>query len=729
MDLYLDRLPKLDSDFRKEAGFAARVSEQPENWPQEINSEIYKQLPFLSDYDVNVNLDRVDPQRGFAFGYADVASKTERPEVEHTEMGIPHIRIPIVVHERAVKPFSVFLDGERVCPLNEERIRETLFNPASFDISQSMPRDPSLVEATMPPTRSGAGYGGEYKMASAQEKTAAWWPKKKPNADALLAKNPEVQKALARIKGTLGGGVEKGIASDRSAMASLGHRVEEASAKVKKASVLHVIAPTIREKDAEAFIAKVAADPTLRAGFKRAGILEDLVEVFDLTKRASADERLAAIAGAIEPTVITLHKMPGGDFLVKSANSKAVTPKDMEGQVVPGEEAGQAIGQENAQAMQPGQTATITADPVTPRPEVENKAKVIEEFGEYKVQDMMGNTIMGWVFPQTLAWDGSFSPQPIALFSNGSAYAMQDAIAGEMVGKGTNLPADRPLGDGVFYAVKGGDAVVTGPVTVKSMLAGPDGQPQLVCHDAFGNQFQVSMSEVMTNPQRIADNEYALPTSWKFMRLNNQTQLVPDPVQMNKTAAALALKDTVTLWYNGGFNIDGGCGLAKLAAQHRFDMSPVDAEFMLGLLGMDGLEAKTKVAEARKKGSVKLAGLRPITLLSERYEEATKVASALMKEIPDLRRDLIKEAAALQEQGTVNNILALNFINPENLTTFIEHIPELEGTAEKLAEMLLYNYLGMNELPEGAIERAMKNVEEVVRSLKGLAESGGQEQS
>jgi hypothetical protein len=195
-------------------------------------------------------------------------------------------------------------------------------------------------------------------------------------------------------------------------------------------------------------------------------------------------------------------------------------------------------------------------------------------------------------------------------------------------------------------------------------------------------------------------------------------------VQVNVGAKAKQEKTAATLWFNGGFNIDGGCGLHKLAGELKYDMSPVEAEFMLGLLGVDGHLAKQKVAEARRKGSVKLAGLKTIKLASERYAEAVKTASAALSRMPNLRRDLSKEAAALQDQGTVNNLLALNFINPENVSTFVDYLPELEQTSEKLSEMLLYSYLGMNELPEGALSSSLRSVEDVISGLKNLSESG-----
>lgn len=782
MNLYKDALPELEDGFRKMAGFATRLSETPENWPQELTSELFKQLPFLSDYDVNVNLDRVEPNRGFAFGYADVANKTERPEVEHQETGLPHIRIPLVIMERAAKPFSVFMDGEKVMPLTEERVRETLFNPATFDISTSAPRDPSLVESTMPPQRSGIGMGGEYKMASADFNKLS--PEEQFVYKAQMEKDAGIPKGLRRVAESAfdtAGDLSKAqqYASARAAANSHGRfmgaaardgsmmskeynkklvsgEIARAKKEVssayptsrasktlqhgienkrlskdvleKKSSLLLAIAPTISEQDVERFTEKVANDQTLIAGFKRSGISPTLVEAFENTKRASATDRLDALADAVEPTVVTFQKLPGGDFLVKSANVNAFIEKTAAGEVVPGQEVGQAIGQEQAQGMQPGQTATAVSQPVEEEavePVAPSKAKPVEEFGQYKVQDSMGNSIMGHVFPTTLSWDGSFSEQPIALFTNGSAYAMQDSIAGELVGKGTNLPDDEPRGDGAFYCVEGGDAKATGPLTIGSSAAGPDGLPHLQATDAFGNPLQIIQMEGMTAPQRISDVEMAIPSTWKFMRLNNQTQLAGSAEQMGKDQAVKQASASAVLFFNGSFNLVGGCGLEKISADLRQDLDPVSAEFMLGVLGVDGATAKMKVAEARRKGQVKLANLKTITTMGERYATSTKTASALMKKMPNLRRDLTKEAAALQDEGTVDAILSLNFINPENLSTFIGYIPELEEVAEKLAEMLLFAFLGMKELPEGAIEHAMKGLEEVLVGLKSLAQTEG----
>jgi hypothetical protein len=711
-DLYLDNPPSLE----KTSGFAARLSEQAENWPQEINSELLKQLPYLSDYDLNVNLDRVESNRGFAFGYADIANKTERPEVEHTEAGLPHIRIPLVVQDRAMKSLATFLDGDRVLPLNEDRVREVLFNPATFDLSVQQPRDPSLVEPLMPPQRSGIGLGGEYKMASAN------------------------------------------------------------------IPLLKAIAPTMDERDVTRAKEKISRDNSIKAGLIKAGAAELVVEVLN-AERTSSSDHLQAVADAVEPTAVTVMKLPGGDFLVKQAHVDFFNEKTAAGEVVPGAEMNQAMP-DVAPQMQPGQAVTATPpQPMTPEPAPERPHKVVEEFGQYEVVDAMGNSLLGHVFPTTLSWDGTFSEQPIALFTNGSNYALQDTIAGRIVGKATALPDDEPRGDGVFYTVEGGEARATAPITIGSLVAGPDGLPRMMGIDSFGNQVQISQVDGLDAPMRVSDIEMALPKSWKFMRLNNQTQLQgagmssaggpedgmtdsggefmgmgedegapkkpsskkptdkkssdkkpekKEPkseggtkVEVNVGEKAKKEKTSAVLFYNGSFNFAGGCGLEKISRDLTQDLDPVSAEFLLAVLGVDGATAKMKVAEARKKGMVKLSGLKTITTLGERYSEAVKTASALATKMPDLKRDLIKEAAEIADEGTVDNLLALNFINPENLSTFVGYLPKLEETSERLAEMLLYSQLGMNEVPESAVERSMKGMEEVITGLKGIAQTQG----
>ncbi len=790
--LFLDNLPELSKEFRKEAGYTHRLSEMPDNWGQEIGSELHKQLPFLSDYEVNVTLDKQDSGRGFAFGYADISNRTERPEMEHDQAGIPHLRIPIVAEERQVRPFSVFLDGERVMPMSEDRFRESLFNPSTFDLSNSMPRDPSLVEPLMPPQRSGVGMGGETKMASMEgagghfegdsgvsDVVDMWINKlKKHNArpipiekeasaktktafkhiskdqwnaiyksgpiQKLVMKHgkyehPEVTNAVYETATKHFGYHPKlySLTDQEKMMTQQQHaaKTQQQMAKhqssmkktqdqmnkgmQKTSSLLKAIAPTIREKDRDAFVEKIASDTTLRAGFKRSGIAQTLVDVMD-TKLASAGDRISALTEGIEPSVVTFQKLPGGSFMVKSANVNAFSGEQAAGQVVPFNEVAEAIGQSAASSMQPGQVATAVSNPIEIQDEASGEPVSVSEFGEYRVQDRDGNSMKGWVFPKVMAWDSDFTPQDVTMFSNGSNYALQEAVAGELVAKNSNPPIDIPKGEGVFWGSSDGQSVATAPITIEYGTTGANGVSKYMGSDVFGNKVSVSVSPDVKTPQMITANEFVLPKSWNFMRLNEKVTLTDKPEHIGSSKKVSREKTSAVLFYNGSYNFVGGCGLDKVASGLREDLDAVGAEFMLGLLGVDGVAAKQKVAEARRKGHVKMAGLKTVQLLSERFRDSVKTASAFLSKLPNLRRDLIKEAAAIEDQGTVDKVLALNFLNPENLATFIDYLPELEQASEQMAEMVLAGYLGQREIPLHAVERSMHNMEEVIAGLKAI---------
>jgi hypothetical protein len=386
---------------------------------------------------------------------------------------------------------------------------------------------------------------------------------------------------------------------------------------------------------------------------------------------------------------------------------------------VPFEEVAEAIGAPVAKAMQPGQTATAVSDPVELDTEEASDTSAVSEFGRYKVQTTAGKTMEGWVFPETFAWDESFSPQKTGLFVGEKGHAIQQDIVGEKVeSEDVSPPIDIPKGLGVFRSSDGTQA--SAPIEVKFGMNGSDGVPRYIGVDSFGNEVKVSIIPGLKTPQKIAEDEYALPHGWGFTRLNSKVSLAEKGESVGSSKKVNREKTSAVLFYNGAFNIVGGCGLDKVAADLKHSLDAVSAEFMLGLLGVDGVTAKQKVAEARRTGSVKLAGLKTIVPLAERFQESVKTASSLLSKLPDLRKDLIKEAAQMEDQGTVDKVLALNFINPENLSTFIEFLPELEQCSEKMAEMVLAGYLGMKEIPIGAVERSMKNMEEVILSLKAL---------
>ena len=95
------------------------------------------------------------------------------------------------------------------------------------------------------------------------------------------------------------------------------------------------------------------------------------------------------------------------------------------------------------------------------------------------------------------------------------------------------------------------------------------------------------------------------------------------------------------------------------------------------------------------------------------------LAKAAVAGLPP-KYDLLKEAARLNDVNTVDKVLSLGFLTPENLSTFVEYIPDFEEVVQKLAYLLMGVRLGLPQPPEQTVKSAMERVEEVCRALKEL---------
>jgi hypothetical protein len=85
-----------------------------------------------------------------------------------------------------------------------------------------------------------------------------------------------------------------------------------------------------------------------------------------------------------------------------------------------------------------------------------------------------------------------------------------------------------------------------------------------------------------------------------------------------------------------------------------------------------------------------------------------------------IRRPMFKEAAILKDDESIDSILSLNFITPENLAVYVQNIPRFEDIESRLAELLLLTRMGLKEVPESGAYRALSGLAEVTDSLKSL---------
>jgi hypothetical protein len=653
--LFLDA-PLAFEGAEKLAGMLTRLGDNVDNWQQEIMQEAYKQLPYLSNYDTHVLLDKVDEERGYAFGSIEIRPKTAMTVEEMQGSGLDKAHIPVVVKEQMLSPFDVFLSGKKYFHLTEGRMREALIRPDTFDVARLRPYDPSLVHDLQPPLRSGfGGFGaGGTKVGSADVENI-----------------PVLPQLYGRVK--------------------QGHvdRMQE-----------------------------VAADPAVWASVSNAdeGVKAAFASALRLTP--SDPEKVASfVAQSIKPTVVQLIKQGTDSVLVKWATDEMFAPQQ-EG--VPMAVAQDLMGDQDMQReLEADGSVTMSPDaPVKETLEAE-EVRVADSFGLWKVQDTTGNTLIGWVFPKVMSLD--LHILPMSLFSNGSQFAVQEAIAGEIAGKSTDIPKGIPKGYGALYYLDHGTAKAFVPITITSTMQSPAGLKFRGEND-MGEPVVFSFGEGLVKPVRIGQEEWVLPTFLNWMPLRGKTELVSDPSLFSKLAADSRAGSVDIIGDKAGIFTFRGPAIAKVASDHTKFIDHDKAMFLGVALGMDSSFCKTALARARNGERVSVAGLKVLGSVSEKMASAR---AAIRKELSELDPPihnyfLAKEASVLDDALTADKILGLGFLNAENVSTFVDLLPALQAASSKLAELLIAVRIGLKEVSEVAVERMLVALEDVIRGLKSL---------
>jgi hypothetical protein len=685
--LFLDHVHKLS--FTKLA-MPVKLSDSPEAWQREVASELFKQLPFLGDYAVNVVLDRVDAEHGYAFGSAIVTNKSQAPEPEQQDL--PSLRIPIIIKERMMTPLDVFMDGKGVFPLSPSRVRERLFRTETFETTTRKPSDRGLVDQLYPPMRTNYGLGSSGGIGVGGDG---------------MGKMAALKKKVS------------GMDAEQGRQWMIESMKRDAPRFAKLSSLVEAIAPTVPEVEADEFVNAITKDEALKVTAAGNPIFQKLAFSIAGAERVSLEKTAAALVESIRPTVVQLTKLASGNFKVKYANAGAFAPQEGE---VPPEAAAQMAGSDKVVEMQPGGTVTVSTDKAQKTTLEEDKVEQIKDFGIWKVQNMNTNErLVGHVLP---LMDFDMQPLEMYLFTDGGSYAVQDEIAGTRVGHDLEFPfADKPEGSGVFVHVADHSARATLPMTIQNAAQTPDGTVQYHGETMFGEPVVLTLTPGLQAITPIGEMEYGLPDSFRWLPLiDPPIYLAKQPLDIEQVADAQAAPNTVDVGSTGKgeFSMEGQ-PLAKVAKAQKQFLKTAEAEFLLVGMGMNQFTAREALSQAEKTGRTKVAGLNPIMPLDELHKSMVKKAASALSQFPyGLRRNLIKEAAVLDDTETADKVLAMNFINPENVGIFASYLPDLDKASAKLAEMLLATRLGLKQVDEGAVERSMKNLEQVIEGLKAL---------
>jgi hypothetical protein len=629
----------------------SRLGDNVDLWPQEIVQEAYKQLPYLSDFDPEVMLDKVDEERGFAFGSIVVRPRSSMTAQEQDHTPLKKVHIPIVVKEQNLQPFDVFMHGDRYEHLTEGRLRAALFRAETFDAIRDRPVEPALINQLQPPAQGNYGSAGAgLKLGSAE-----------------LMALPLLPQLHGRVSGSHVERVKEAVAGDPALRAVLTN-----------------------------------GDEGVRAAFESAMNLEGS----DHMKTAEV------MSDNIKPTVVQLCKLDNGKTMLKWANADMYAPQQ--------EEIGEADTYEMlggskdlVEQLEHDGSITLSPNPAVKKTDSAEEISVIDKFGLWKVQDLQGNTLIGWVFPQVLSLNNQ--PLPLSLFNNGSQHALQDKIAGALAGKSTDIPKGVPRGYGALYYIDHGTAKAFVPMNVKTTYRGPDGSLQYMAELDTGEDVMFHFAESLKTVVQVGDGQYIVPSNYQWMPLRGRTELVPEPTMMSKVANKSWVGTAELIGDHGVFSYRGPA-IAKLAEAHTKFLDRDKAAFLGVALGMSHAFCKEALDKAGHGEVVELTGVRQIVPAKEKMAEArAKVHKELAELDPPIHNYfLVKEAAVLDDALTADKILGLGFLNAENIATFVDMLPCLEDTSSKLAEMLLAVRLGMKDVPEVAVERMLVALEDVM---------------
>lgn len=635
----------------KLAGTLTRLSDNTDLWSQEIMQEAYKQLPYLSQFEASVALDKVDEERGYAHGSLVVQPKTAMTVEEQEKTPLDKVHIPIFIRDQMLAPLDIFLKGQRYQHLTEGRLRAALFRPEAFDAVRRKPLEPSIINELRPPLDD---VGGSAKMGSAEVATLPLLPQLQGRVR---------QSHVDRLKEAM---------ADPAVIASVSNGGRGVTAAFESALSL---APADREKTAQ------------------------------------------VLADNCRPNVVQLRKLANGNVLVKWANTEMFAPQQEE---VPESVAQDMAGEQDmVPQMEAGGTITASPDAAVKKTLEAEEVTVADSFGLWKVQDVTGNTMIGWVFPKVMSLD--LTPLPLSLFNNGSQYALQEHIAGEMAGKTTDIPKGVPKGYGSLYYIDHGTAKAMVPLRVTSSYRDPSGTVKYMGDTDLGDKVMFSFADGLKTVVKVGEGEYAVPSTFNWMPLRGKCELVSEPLSFSKVAVANWVGHAELVGDDDVFSFRGPA-VAKIKEAHTKFLGRADTEFMGAALGLHPTFCKEAMDRASKGERIALKDLRSITPLSEKLASArADVRKALDELDPPIHNYfLVKEAALLDDALTADKILGLGFLNAENVASFVDMLPALDATSSKLAELLFAIRIGLKEVPEVAVERMLVALEDVIQGLKSL---------
>ena len=212
-------------------------------------------------------------------------------------------------------------------------------------------------------------------------------------------------------------------------------------------------------------------------------------------------------------------------------------------------------------------------------------------------------------------------------------------------------------------------------------------------------------------------------SSTNFIILGRSIRMAGAPSSVIKTASRSgeATKVRVLGRSDSTFALRGG-QTEKMASILKWDHNNLKAEEASFILAskdcpLDKIASALKIAGSNI-GETAIYGLKPVMFkVAEIKDDLKDARRSIAKEI---KCNLFKEASSIADGQVVDSVLSLNFINESNIGKFINFIPLLKQSAGALARLVLASRLGVEELSNNDVTKAMQSLTNVIKSLEKM---------
>lgn len=352
-----------------------------------------------------------------------------------------------------------------------------------------------------------------------------------------------------------------------------------------------------------------------------------------------------------------------------------------------------------------------------------------DEYDHYSVRTKTGVNVEGIVIPKVIDFDQEI--RDLKLFIGKTMSTMQKEIYGvRCMHSGFTLEGSFPKVGQTGTFVFNPDAshgLATIPVTVKTVVE-DCGKIILKVYTLMGEPLKLILCTNM-HLERIArvpsekHPTYMIPGKMKWVPMDNMCEVSNSPHDYLIKSASQVLTNRPVTVIPTGYGQYSVRGLQKYASSCGWDhtnLSEAQVKFILTSQGVSQEKIASSLKYASRAGSAELHNLRFTPLIQEKVARRAPAREFLSKFASKYRCDLYKEASYIDNSQTIDALLSLNFITPDNISKFINMIPSLKSAISTLASCLMASRLGIKEISENAASTAMHRMIEVVTGLERL---------